>query len=64
MSRIIYENGKVFISHTREEAEGIYENIGRPYVLPIGQLKILHEDINKAVLNYWKDQLKEGKLHE
>jgi hypothetical protein len=56
MSRIVYQNGKLFLSLTRAEVEEAHENIGRPLELDIGQLKVLHEDINKVVQEYWSDQ--------
>ena len=56
MSRVVYQNGKLFLSLTRAEVEEAYENIGRPLELDIGQLKVLHGDINKVVQEYWSDQ--------
>ena len=55
MSRIVYQNGKLFLSLTRAEVEEAYKNIGRPLELDMGQLKVLHEDITKIVTEYWKD---------
>jgi len=55
MSRIIYQNGKLYLSLTRSECEEAYENLGKPLELDIGQLKVLHEDITKIVTEYWKD---------
>jgi|TARA_E500000318_G_scaffold73311_1_gene67936 hypothetical protein len=57
MSRVVYENGKLFLSLTRKELEEAYENIGKPLELDIGNLKVLHEDVSKCVLEYWRDNL-------
>jgi len=53
MSRIAYQDGKLYLSLTREEVEKAQKNIGVPLELPIGQLKVFQEDINKAVMAYW-----------
>mgnify|MGYP003111705952 CR=1 FL=1 len=55
MSRISYQNGKLYLSLTRNECQEAYDNIGRPLELDIGQLKVLHEDITKIVAEYWRD---------
>jgi hypothetical protein len=55
MSRISYQNGKLYLSLTRSECQEAYENLGKPLELDIGQLKVLHEDITKIVTEYWKD---------
>jgi len=55
MSRISYQNGKLYLSLTRSECQEAYDNIGRPLELDIGQLKVLHEDITKIVAEYWRD---------
>ena len=55
MSRIIYQNGKLYLSLTRSECQEAYENLGKPLELDIGQLKVLHEDITNIVTEYWKD---------
>jgi|TARA_A100001015_G_scaffold270546_1_gene323202 hypothetical protein len=53
MSRVVYENGKLFLSLTRAEVEEAYQNIGRPLEIDIGQLKVLHEDVSKCVSQHW-----------
>lgn len=53
MSRIAYQDGKLYLSLTREEIEKAQKNIGRPLELPIGQLKVFQEDISKAVMAHW-----------
>tara|TARA_S200002703_G_scaffold142507_1_gene134951 strand:+ start:339 stop:569 length:231 start_codon:yes stop_codon:yes gene_type:complete len=55
VSRISYQNGKLYLSLTRNECQEAYDNIGRPLELDIGQLKVLHEDITKIVAEYWRD---------
>jgi hypothetical protein len=63
MSRITYTNGKLYLSLTRSECEEAYKNIGRPVELDIGNIKVLHEDISKAVSeyigDYWSIELNE-----
>jgi len=51
--RIVYQNGKLFVSLTRSEVQQASDNIGSPIEVPIGQLKVLHEDISQAVLQHW-----------
>ena len=51
--RISYQDGKLYLSLTRSEVEQVSDNIGSPIEMPIGQLKVLHEDISKAVLQHW-----------
>jgi len=53
--RILYMNGKLFVSHTKDEIEDIQESLGKPCEIDIGILKILHEDISKIV----QERLKE-----
>jgi len=54
--RITYENGKLFISLRRDEAENAYHNIGKPSEIDIGNIVVLHEDIANIV----KERLKEN----
>lgn len=51
--RITYQNGKLYLSLTRKEVEEVNESIGTPIPIDIGYLKVLHEDISKAVLQHW-----------
>jgi hypothetical protein len=53
--RIMYQNGEVFLSLTRDEVDHIYENKGQPVALGIRTLKVLHEDVSKAVLHHWSN---------
>ena len=55
MSRVVYENGKLFLSLTRAEVEKAYQNIGRPLEIDIGNLKVLHEDVSKCVSQHWSE---------
>jgi hypothetical protein len=48
MSRIAYQDGKLYLSLTREEIEKAQKNIGKPLELPIGQLKVFQEDIQQS----------------
>jgi hypothetical protein len=52
--RVTYQDGKLLVSLTRDEVKQAQDNIGRPIELPIGQLKMLHEDVSKAVLQRWE----------
>jgi len=51
--RIIYQEGKLYVSLTKDEIKQASDSIGMPLELPIGQLKIFQEDISKAVLQHW-----------
>ena len=51
----MYQNGEVFLSLTRDEVDHIYENKGKPVALGIRTLKVLHEDVSKAVLHHWSN---------
>jgi hypothetical protein len=59
MSRVVYENGKLFLSLTRAEVEKAYQNIGRPLEIDIGNLKVLHEDITHAMQKAWREKVEE-----
>ncbi len=54
--RIVYLNNKLYISLTKDEIYNINKSIGSPTEIDIGNLRVLHEDVNLAVLSYWKDQ--------
>ena len=53
--RIVYQNGKLFVIHTKDEIEDLQDNLGKPCEIDIGSLKVLHEDISKIV----QERLKE-----
>jgi len=54
--RIVYLNNKLYISLTKDEIYNINKSIGSPTEIDIGNLRVLHEDVNLAVLSYWNDQ--------
>jgi len=54
--RIVYLNNKLYISLTKDEIYNVNKSIGSPTEIDIGNLRVLHEDVNLAVLSYWKDQ--------
>lgn len=54
--RIVYLNNKLYISLTKDEIDNVNKNIGSLTEIDIGNLIVLHEDVNWAVLQYWKDQ--------
>ena len=53
MSRIVYQDGKLYLSLTREEVKEAQDNLGRPIELYMGQLKVFQEDIHKAAMAHW-----------
>lgn len=57
--RIVYQNKKLYISLTKDEINNINKNIGSLTEIHVGNLKILHEDVNKAVFDNWKDLINE-----
>ena len=56
--RITYQNGKLYVSLTKNEIKDVQENLGKPCEIDIGNIKVLHEDINEVV----KQRLKELEL--
>lgn len=61
--RIVYQEGRLYVSLTRDEIKQASDSIGMPLELPIGQLKIFQEDINKAVLQHWTKIEVKNKVH-
>ena len=53
LSRIVYQDGKLYLSLTREEVKEAQDNLGRPIELDMGQLKVFQEDIHKAAMAHW-----------
>ena len=53
--RIMYQNGELLLSLTRDEVDHVNKNKGTPVKMDIKMLKVLHEDISKAVLNHWSN---------
>lgn len=51
--RITYQDGILRLVLTREECQRAYDNIGTPIDLPIGNLKMLKEDVHKADMAHW-----------
>ena len=51
--RIVYQDGRLYVSLTKEEIQQAQDSIGMPLELPIGQLKIFQEDIHKAAMAHW-----------
>jgi hypothetical protein len=69
MSRIIYQDGKLYLSLTRDEVKKVHDDAGKPIKLDIGNLTVLHEDISKCVTQYlryvqMKKELSEWKEEE
>ena len=56
--RITYQNGKLYVSLTKSEIKDVQENLGKPCEIDIGNIKVLHEDINEVV----KQRVKELEL--
>jgi hypothetical protein len=54
--RISYENGSLYMSFTDEEVDQIASNKHTAIKVDIRKLKVLHEDVSNAVLQYWKDK--------
>ena len=53
MSRIVYQDGKLYLSLTRDEVKEAQDNLGRPIELDMGKLKVFQEDIHKAAMANW-----------
>jgi hypothetical protein len=63
MSRIVYQDGKLYLSLTREEVKEAQDNLGRPIELDMGQLKVFQEDIHKAAMAHWS-QVESHRRHQ
>ena len=50
-------NGKLYVSHTKDEIKELVDSLGNPCEIDIGILKVLHEDINNAMSQAWKDNI-------
>ena len=53
--RITYQEGKLYISLTDDEVDYFNKNKHSTVEMPIGKLKVLHEDVSNAVTQYWRD---------
>lgn len=51
--RIVYQDGRLYISLTKDEIQQAQDCIGMPLELPIGQLYVLKDDIHKAAMAHW-----------
>lgn len=52
MTRIMYQDGKLYLSLTRAEVQKVREDEGKPVEIDIGYLSVLHEDVSKCVTQY------------
>jgi len=62
--RISYQNGSLYLSLTDDEVDRIYEKKHSSVHIDISNLKVLHEDVSNAVLQYWKDKGIDDKQQE
>ena len=53
--RVTYQSGEVYLSVTKEEADHIHENKGKPVPIGVRTLKILHEDVSNCVKAHWSN---------
>ena len=53
--RVTYQSGEVYLSMTKEEADHIHENKGKPVPIGVRTLKILHEDVSNCVKAHWSN---------
>ena len=49
--RIMYQNGELLLSLTRDEVDHVSENKGTPVKMDIKMLKVLHEDISLSLIH-------------
>tara|TARA_R110001606_G_C15182238_1_gene629492 strand:+ start:135 stop:347 length:213 start_codon:yes stop_codon:yes gene_type:complete len=47
--RIVYQGGRLYVSHTKDEIKDIQDNTGNPCEIDLGNIKVLHEDISKVI---------------
>ena len=52
MTRIMYQDGKLYLSLTRAEVQKVREDEGKPVEIDIGYLSVLDEDVSKCVTQY------------
>ena len=67
--RVIYQDGKLLVSLTKDEVAKVHSDVGKPVELDIGNLSLLHEDITKCATQYlryiqMKKELSESKVDE
>ena len=58
--RILYQNGKLLVSLSDDDVDKFYKNKHTPVELPIGFLKVLHEDITRAMQKAWREKVEEN----
>ena len=57
--RIMYQDGKLFVSLNDEEVDTFYKNKHKTVEIPNGFLKVLHEDITQAMQKAWREKVEE-----
>jgi|TARA_R100000315_G_C5197618_1_gene115842 hypothetical protein len=57
--RILYQNGKLLVSLSDDEVDKFYKYKHTPVEIPIGFLKVLHEDITHAMQKAWREKVEE-----
>jgi hypothetical protein len=57
--RIMYQDGKLLVSLSDDEVDKFHKNKHTPVELPIGFLKVLHEDITHAMQKAWRERVEE-----
>ena len=57
--RIMYQDGRMFVSLNDEEVDTFYKNKHKTVEIPIGFLKVLHEDITQAMQKAWREKVEE-----
>ena len=62
--RIMYMNGKLYLSMTGRERDDVNENAGRITEIDLGLLKVLHKDINDCVQERFKELQDEKDFQE
>lgn len=53
--RIVYQDGRLYVSLTRAEVQQAQDSLGMPLELPIGQLRVFQDDIHKAAMAHWSN---------
>ena len=57
--RIMYQDGKLLVSLSDDEVDKFHKNKHTPVEIPIGFLKVLHEDITHAMQKAWREKVEE-----
>ena len=53
--RVTYQSGEVYLSVTKEEADHIHENKGKPVPIGVRTLKVLLEDVSNCFKAHWSN---------